>query len=415
MGQTTLVSEELGVPRESLNRFLSQPENRHLKHQCNEAKSQHHGTAILPNGGVGKQVFHPYEVDYPVLAPSEANGYALDEVEDLLKYERSRNRKLTTLVRQLRGRLNDRETEAKELAEISASVLKHRADMGTQRGAGEIITKYIPRSYPKTKWYCLAPIADAHAGKYVWGREGWGGDYSTEETARRIEEQGRAAAEYISREGGECLGAIMPDVGDLFHALDGKTQSGTILHQDSRAKRVYEMTFEARLAAIEEVRKVTEYLEVYEAEGNHDYLWHSNFYHALEQHYRVADDVEVKRSNSKKVYLRLGECLHFFDHGKGINKLSTPTAQKKIRLTVEQRVPREELSNVSRVHFWCGHLHYREFTEDGLYYAERLPSLAEADEYEEEIRVASKAGAVMYRLDQDGFVEGTRNLYFSRA
>lgn len=365
-----------------MNRYINLPGNEHLKE-------------------AGEPGHEEYKSNTPLdFAPDPYDTYA-----DLLAYEKSRNRKLTNELRKLRGLLSDREESARMLAELSSGVLeRHSAKNLTE-------VKYVPRSTPRLSWYCLAPLADVHAGKYVWGKEGWGRDYDTKEAASRLEQHGLEVANYIRSEGGKCEIAFLPDVGDLFHALDGQTQSGTILHQDTRAKKVYAQTFEARLAAIEHVRKVVPYIEVYEAEGNHDHQWHFNFYHALAQYYRDVQDVTVVRSESTKAYFSIGEVIHFFDHGKGVSRLSTPTAQKKIRLTVEQRVPQEDLGRASRIHYWCGHLHYREFTEDGKYHAERLPSLCEPDDFEEMLRVASTPGAVVYRLSEDGHVVGNRQIY----
>lgn len=204
----------------------------------------------------------------------------------------------------------------------------------------------------------------------------------------------------------------MPDLGDTFHALDNKTEHGTILHQDTRAKKVYEMTFEARLADIEAVRKACQTVHVYEAEGNHDHQFHWGLYHAIEQYYRDCEDVVVKRSPSKKVYFTEGNCLYFFDHGYGISRLSTPSAMSKMRLTVEQRVPNDVLSAAERVHVMVGHLHHEERKEDGKYDYRRLPAMCEPDDYEETIRVASRPGAVTYRLGLDGYIQDAHNLYF---
>ena len=330
----------------------------------------------------------------------------VEEARDVIQMMESQNRRLASQMRKMRLALYQREQHDRQLQEIAAQVVGRVAPQG-----GHTI-KYVARSTRREDWIALAPIADCHLGKYVWGKEGWGKDYDTDIACQRLEDHGRDIANWIRSEGGTCRKAYIPDVGDFFHAIDGQTQSGTLLHQDTRGKRVFELGFEARLAGIEHIRKACEEVEVLESEGNHDHQYHFNFYHSLEQYFRHTEDVTVRRSFSSKAYFRLGDCIHFFDHGKGIGKLGTANTREKIRLTVENLIPHEVLGSAKRVHFWCGHLHYRECSENGMYYVERLPSMAEPDDYEEDIRVATAPGAVAYRLDDKGFIQGTHNVYF---
>jgi hypothetical protein len=270
--------------------------------------------------------------------------------------------------------------------------------------------KYVKDEGPD--WVCHAPIADPHIGKYVWGKEGWGEDYDTHIACQRIRETADDVAAWILRQPGHCRKIYATNIGDFWHAIDGQTQSGTQLHQDTRAKKVIEEGSAAEKYRIDRLREVCDEVEIEFTEGNHDHIFLHLTYREVDAWYRNVPGVTVNVRNDQKVWFKEGKCMHFFDHGKGINSLSSPSAHEKSRTAVSMVASVEDRAFVEHYYYYIGHLHHREVSEAAEMELIRLPAIAEGDDYEEELRVASRVGSVAYRLDEDGYIEDQHNVRF---
>lgn len=334
----------------------------------------------------------------------EPEWFHKTDVEALLKNEKQRSTRLANETVKLRGALYDQsETRRWMIQQMSNGIAEHRE-------SHPLTVKYDPGH--GADWVGHFPLADPHVGKYVWGKEGWGENYNTQIACERIAETGKQQAGWALRQQGRLTTAYVTNLGDFWHAIDGKTESGTLLHQDTRAKKVIHEGLDAELARLDAIRRVADFMVVDYTEGNHDHNWLHLFYVAIQQHFRNESDVKVNISFAKKVYFRVGDCIHFLDHGKGIATLSSPSSKRAAWAAIDRVVTREDKNRVLRYYFYCGHLHHRESSEEGSMELIRVPSLAEPDDYEEMLRVGSRPAAVAYRLDSKGNIEDEHRVYF---
>lgn len=268
-----------------------------------------------------------------------------------------------------------------------------------------------------------ALTADFHAGMYVWGKESWGGDYDINIAAERLLEHGQMVVDWVRSQYGYCRRLYASDVGDFFHALDGKTAKGTILEQDTRAVRVMTVIAQAEINRMEMFRSVCDELVIKRVRGNHDHLYNALFQQGIQNRYRDDEDVRVDVpyglqdffiSGSENIYERDLRTAHILDHGVSLGSLHTPGNMGKVHTTVNSVLGRLA-GTVGRVIFYCGHLHHYQVEENGIYEMIRLPSMAETNDFETNIRVNSSSGAMVYRFDEAGRIGEQRRLYFDSS
>lgn len=347
---------------------------------------------------------------------SEEAIYNSEEVEAIIRGERARARSYMSKNTQLQRALFERREQIDAMTKI---FLRSYTDYVGKHPETRIYNLSGKRA--RHKWTGMAPIADPHIGKYVYGAEGWGRDYDTEIACERIVEAAEETAAWIDGYVDRCAKMYLPDVGDFWHALDNQTENGTILHQDTRTKRVIDMGLEALFKRIDTIAAMVEEADVLFTEGNHDHDWLHLTYLVVKEHYRNHPRVNVQLDMRRKAHFVHGTTGIVFDHGRGINKLSTPTAIMRMQNVFEKTLPGAPYNPLtgeheySRRYFFCGHLHYREYVylEEGKDVYIRLPAMCEGDSYEEGLRVTSSPGAVAYRLDENGWIDSTKEINFS--
>jgi hypothetical protein len=264
------------------------------------------------------------------------------------------------------------------------------------------------------------PIADLHSGKYVYGAESWGEDYDTDKAAERLYLHGVEVAKAIKESpAGHADIVWNTDLGDLFHAIDGKTENNTLLHQDTRGTRVIEKTMEGRIAGLEAILEATDRIIVKRARGNHDHLWNHQFYRELRALYTHHPRIDVEFSATPNDYFiagtdEAGYSPHVLVHGRGIGKLNQPGVIRKAMVDcnniVKQASP--DGDKFKRWFYYCGHLHHEEVVEEDNFILRRLPSMSENDDYEEGLHVMSYPRAKIFQLDAAGRQTNSRTIYF---
>lgn len=333
--------------------------------------------------------------------------YHRDAVEKLIKAERQRGTRLQTENNKLTLALYDQRELHRMVEESTREGFKNYFERRPKRvkyvkDAGELFVAH-------------APIADPHLGKYVWGKEGWGEDYDTGIACARIRQCGEEARDWILDQNGRCSRLYATNVGDFWHAIDGKTESGTLLHQDTRAKKVIAQGVEAELYRIDALRSCCEELVVEFTEGNHDHIHMHQTYREIAAELRHCPDVTVHVRDQKMVWFKVGRVVHFIDHGKGLNTLGTASSQLKGWNAINMVMTPADQAYVEHYYYYIGHLHHREVAENVKMEMVRLPAIAEGDYYEEELRVGSRVGGEVYRLDDEGYVRDQHNIRFRDA
>lgn len=328
--------------------------------------------------------------------------YHQDALPEQAKGERNRATNLQTTINKLRVALYDKREmiqfihEAHEDAEHNYYTGRPKP-VKYQPPAGDLFT-------------VIAPLADPHIGKQVWGKEGWGEDYDTDIACERVSYLGENVRDWILRQSGRCKTIHSPNLGDFWHTIDGKTEHGTLLHQDTRAKKVISKGVEAEYDRIEKLRSACDHLHLYFSQGNHD---HINLYQTsreIQEHFRACPDVTVHVTESAKSWVREGECLYYFDHGYGLSSVSTPGTQLKAWNVIQRTLSTDDTNGVERYYYMIGHLHHHEVSETVRMELIRVPSIAEPDDYEERLRVGSDPFGIAYRLDANGYIEDPHNV-----
>lgn len=257
----------------------------------------------------------------------------------------------------------------------------------------------------------IAPTADPHFGKRVWGRESWGENYDTKIAEQRYKDAADWMAERIaSDERYRCRNLYLPSLGDVFHAPLLETEHGTPLEQDGRDLYVIDSYMSARHHQIARAREVSEHVHVYGVPGNHGHLIEQLALRELAAYYRDADDVTVHAGVKRYAHFRVGTTAWILDHGYGINKLDTPSTEVKL-----DRLARAELGDGYRMaeytYFLVGHLHSQGLAEYGSHaQVLRLRAMCEVDDYETGKKYDGNAGVSLFRLSEEGRIDGTERL-----
>ena len=279
------------------------------------------------------------------------------------------------------------------------------------REAGKAEVK-PPRNRGGDRWVAHAPVADLHMAKFVWAQEDFGNDYDLPESVRRLVEHGSASGEWIQSRGGRCTDAYLTDVGDFIHSYFGKTESGTILHQDSRNKKIFREAIQAKIRQVDAVRPHVDTVHVHTAAGNHAGFGDWIISEVLTIHYEGCPDVIVSGNVRPYDYFLIGESLIVLDHGKGINALTGWKAKASLDVVARQ-VAGNDYFKARRIYYFVGHLHELQTASHGDHAKLiRLPSFGESDEYETSLRYASEPVAHLYAHDTQGRIVGDEWIYF---
>jgi hypothetical protein len=313
-----------------------------------------------------------------------------------------------------------------EMLEMRKEVERYRkADYEREqlsRLMGDVLSSISPAAPPqplarnnggKNKgWIGHGPLADLHGGLYVWGAEQWGRDYDISVAADRVRDHGRWLARFIHDQPGVCKRFYMTDVGDYFHAIGGRTEHGTPLHQDTRSKKVLRDLTQARFDAVKAVRRECKELILMGSEGNHDHIFHFQLFEALKYFFNQDKKVTVHTAEHPQKHFVVGTTAHVLFHGYKIGKLNTPASKMKIDTMVSATL-RDEDKPVDHVITYIGHLHeIEEATHNTKIRMKRLPAAAETDEYAEMLYFHHTPGALAFRLDERGRIKTQEELNF---
>lgn len=264
---------------------------------------------------------------------------------------------------------------------------------------------------PSTKTFVVhAPTADEHIGLLVWKDEAFGEHYDTGIACQRLREHADRTAEWVADQPGRCETLHRSFLGDLFHALSGETEHGTVLHQDTRAAKVFDAGLEAVEYSIQRARQVADRVEVHFCPGNHDgskdlFM----FFRAVERSFREVDDVVVHVHPRRTSAFRVGETLHVIDHGYG---LAISGWKGKAQAEIVARAA-EGFEGAETIVSYSGHLHSPAADSLGAHHSLiRLPGLTEVDDYATDLRYSHRPAAKLFRLDDCGRIETERTLFF---
>lgn len=260
------------------------------------------------------------------------------------------------------------------------------------------------------KWVCHAPLADLHAGLFVWGKEQWGGDYDLPAAKDTIINHAKDVADWIHRQPGRCDTLYFTDIGDFYHGIGGSTEHGTPMHQDTRSKKILNDCTEAKFEAVEIVRKVARNVILMGSNGNHDHLFHYDLFRSLKYYFRAADDVQVFDALRPETHFVVGDVAHVLLHGTKLGKLSAPNTKVKIDVMIHEVVDDPRVRSFVT---YVGHLHEVEVATHGRKnLMKRLPAAAPTDEYGQSLYFSHVPAAECFRLDARGRIMDAHNTFF---
>jgi hypothetical protein len=268
-----------------------------------------------------------------------------------------------------------------------------------------------PKPAVQEGWVAHLPLADVHAGLYVWGEELWAHNYDTDSASSRIIDHAEEAAGWIETQGG-CRVAWVTDVGDLFHGLLNATERGTPLQQDTRARRVWRMTVDAKIRAIRTILEVVSEVKVVSTPGNHDHIFNFLFHESLNMYFSEDKRVEVITTVTPQSYFIVGSTMHLLIHGTRIGQLTSPKAKATVELIARNSAGRD-YSKVNQIKAYVGHLHNSQTETQGAHLEIiRLPAAAETDDYAQSLGFFHQPGARLFRLDEAGDIEVEKRVRF---
>lgn len=309
-----------------------------------------------------------------------------------------------------------KETEKLWAEKHDRDLLIARALSGAVEGireAGKAKLKDYVKPRGEGGWMAHAPVADLHIGKHVWSPEDFGNDYDLFEATTRLVEHGEKVAEWIRGRGGRCTDAYLTDLGDFVHSVHSKTEGGTILHQDSRNKKVFRKAVRAKIRQIEAVRPHADRVHLHCAPGNHAGLHDWIIQEVLTIHYEDCPDVLISENVRPYDSFLIGESLIVLDHGKGVNALTGWKAKANLDV-VARETAGDDYFRARKIYYFVGHLHELQAASHGGHAKLiRLPSFGEADEYETSLRYASEPVAHLFAHDALGRIIADEWSYLS--
>jgi hypothetical protein len=256
------------------------------------------------------------------------------------------------------------------------------------------------------------PLADVHSGLQVWGTELWADDYDLETACERIVDHADRSASFINSQGGASE-VYMTDLGDTFHTLTGATEKGTQLHMDSRPKKIWRKTVDAKIRAINKMLTVSPKVKVIATEGNHDFIFNFLLYEALEMYFHTDPRVEVLTTVSPQSHFIVGDTMHLLLHGSKLGQLTSPKVKSTVEIIARQSAGKEYL-RAQKIKVYVGHLHSSQVeTQGGHMELIRLPAVANTDDYAQSLGYYSIPGARIFRLDEHGDIDIEKRLNWS--
>lgn len=156
---------------------------------------------------------------------------------------------------------------------------------------------------------------DHHFGSLIWGRETGGADYDTAIAKRAYED---ALTTLLGRVKGYGLDKAMIVFGsDQLNSdnLEGLTTKGTPQDNDSRFHKVFSISRDVSIWAIEALCSVVPQVEAIVIPGNHDTLSSFLLGSALQAWFRNSKNVTIDNEPTHRKYKQHGTCFLMFTHG----------------------------------------------------------------------------------------------------
>lgn len=304
--------------------------------------------------------------------------------------------------------LRARDYEREKLSEMFESSIERLAP----KFRSWKIDKTVSATRRGEPWVCHAPLADAHLGLLVWGKEHWASDYDFSIGKDMIINHAKDVAEWVRKQPGRCEVLYFTDVGDYWHSIEYRTEHGTPLHQDSRSKKLLEEGTEAKFEAVEIIRKVAKRVVLMGSSGNHDHIHHYNLFRSLHYYFRQSGDVEVFDALRPEAKFFVGDTCHVLLHGYKLGKLNTPSTKMKVDVMLHEVVG-EDYERAARFVSYMGHLHEVEVATHGRKnLMKRLPAGAPTDDYAQSLFFSHQPGAQTFRLDKQGRIIEEHTTYF---
>lgn len=158
-------------------------------------------------------------------------------------------------------------------------------------------------------------ITDHHFGALIWGKETGGADYDSRIAKECYE---KALTALLERTQPHAADEALVVLGNDQQNSDNRantTEHGTPQDSDSRYQRVFSVSRDASIWAIEALLGIAAKVSVVVVPGNHDYLssWHLG--DTLQSWFRRCDRVKVDNSPSPRKYREHGVCMLMYTHG----------------------------------------------------------------------------------------------------
>jgi hypothetical protein len=158
-------------------------------------------------------------------------------------------------------------------------------------------------------------IVDPHLGKMAWSKETGGADYDTAIARKCFED---ALGSLIARAMPYGADRVLLTLGNDFQNTDnqaGTTTKGTMVSTDSRYQKVFGVSRDLAIWAVEACRSVAPKVTVAMVYGNHDFLssWHLG--DSLTSWFRNYADVDVDNRPLYRKYYEHGNVLLMMTHG----------------------------------------------------------------------------------------------------
>lgn len=191
-------------------------------------------------------------------------------------------------------------------------VLRKKAD-----GYSPKYPKFAVRNAGKSGNIVEFSLYDHHFGALIWGKETGGADYDNEIARKHWDD---ALTSLVTRVDGYKPEKALLVIGNDQQNADnraGTTERGTAQTMDSRYQKVFGVSREATIWAIDALLNKYGAVDVIVVAGNHDPLsaWHLG--DTLQSWYRNCSAVTINNSPSFRKYYQHGVNMLLFTHGHG--------------------------------------------------------------------------------------------------
>lgn len=239
------------------------------------------------------------------------------------------------------------------------------------RDAEGIFKPVPPPQYTSDEFLAAYPMGDPHFGMRSWAPE-TGADFDLDIAERNV----YAGIDRLVAVAPDCDDALIPEMGDFFHADNNSNmtpRSGHVLDVDTRWQRVMQIGFRAMCYVITATLRKHKRVTVRIVKGNHDP--HSSFGLALA--------LSAFFRNEPRVYIDLSPRVYwYFNFGRNLIGITHGDGCKQERLPGIMAADVPELWGQTKYReFYRGHLHHDEEQEYPGCKVRTFRTLAAPDSY----------------------------------